>query len=139
GRLWRGASRTIGWRVRKDGTRFWANVITTALRDEQGALRGYAEVIRDITARKLMEREILEISDREQRRIGQDLHDDLCQRLAGIEMMSQHLEQNLAAKAMPETATATKITILVREAISQARDLARGLSPVVLESDGLRP
>jgi PAS domain S-box-containing protein len=126
-----------GWRVRKNGTRFWANVITTALRDEEGKLRGYAEVIRDITGRKLLEREILEISDREQRRIGQDLHDDLCQQLTGIEMMSQYLEQNLAARSMSETATAVEITKLVRKAISHTRDLARGLSPVMLESDGL--
>jgi signal transduction histidine kinase len=125
------------WRVRKDGTRFWANVITTALRDDQGKLRGYAEVIRDITSRKLLEKQILEISDREQRRIGQDLHDDLCQRLAGIEMMSQSLEQNLGAKSRQETAAAIEITKLIRQAISRTHDLARGLSPVTLESDGL--
>jgi PAS domain S-box-containing protein len=126
-----------GWRVRKDGSRYWANVILTALRDEHGNPRGFATVIRDITARKQLEKEILEISDREQRRIGQDLHDDLCQRLAGIEFMSQVLEQNLAAKSRPETTAAAEITQLVREAIARTRDLARGLSPVLLESDGL--
>ena len=41
-----------GWRIRKDGTRFWANVIITAVHDENGSLRGFAKVTRDITARK---------------------------------------------------------------------------------------
>jgi len=127
-----------GWRVRKDGSRFWANVIITALCDEQGKLHGFAKVTRDITARRRLEKEILEISDREQHRIGQDLHDDLCQRLAGIEFMSQFLEQNLAPKSRPEASTAAEITKLVRETIARTRDLARGLSPVMLETDGLR-
>lgn len=44
-----------GWRIRKDGTRFWANVVITALRDESGALVGFAKVTRDLTERKLAE------------------------------------------------------------------------------------
>jgi len=44
-----------GWRIRKDGTRFWANVIITALRDPQGVLRGFGKVTRDLTDRKASE------------------------------------------------------------------------------------
>jgi PAS domain S-box-containing protein len=44
-----------GWRVRKDGSRFWANVVITALRDEQGALVGFAKITRDLTARRAAE------------------------------------------------------------------------------------
>lgn len=44
-----------GWRVRKDGSQFWANVVITALRDESGTLRGFAKVTRDMTDRKLAE------------------------------------------------------------------------------------
>jgi len=40
-----------GWRVRKDGTRFWASVVITALRDETGSIRGFGKVTRDITGR----------------------------------------------------------------------------------------
>ena len=47
-----------GWRVRKDGSTFWANVIVTALRDNRGTLRGYAKVARDITERKTIEDQI---------------------------------------------------------------------------------
>src|SRR5260221_10891435 len=44
-----------GWRVRKDGTRFWANVIVTPLRDKQGNLRGFGKVTRDLSERKATE------------------------------------------------------------------------------------
>ena len=47
-----GTFEDYGWRVRKDGTRFWANVVITALRDASGTLRGYSKVTRDITDRK---------------------------------------------------------------------------------------
>jgi PAS domain S-box-containing protein len=51
-----------GWRVRKDGSRFWANVVLTALKDRTGRLRGFSKVTRDITARKEAE-EILRVSE----------------------------------------------------------------------------
>jgi signal transduction histidine kinase len=65
------------------------------------------------------------------------LHDGLCQHLAGIEMLAQVLAQKLAPKAKDGSARATEIAKAVREAISQTRLLARGLSPVTLESEGL--
>lgn len=89
------------------------------------------------TDRKRLEKEILEISDREQRRIGQDLHDGLCQQLAGIELMSRALEQRIAARSKADAARAGEIARHVREVIRQTRLLARGLSPVTLESEGL--
>jgi PAS domain S-box-containing protein len=49
-----------GWRVRKDGTRFWASVLITALRGEHGKLRGFSKVVRDITERKRAREELLE-------------------------------------------------------------------------------
>src|SRR5438132_6957685 len=47
-----------GWRVRKDGSRFWANVLITALRDENGILRGFSKVTRDMTERKEAEEKL---------------------------------------------------------------------------------
>ncbi len=91
----------------------------------------------DVTERKQLQNEILRISELEQHRIGQDLHDGLCQHLAGIELMSRVLEQTLAKKSKSTAGQAAKIAEYVREAISQTRMLARGLSPVVLESEGL--
>lgn len=87
--------------------------------------------------RQRLEQEILEISSREQRRIGHDLHDGLCQHLAGIELMSQVLAENLAKKSRPEAPQAAQIADHVRAAIAQTRILARGLSPVERESGGL--
>ncbi len=54
----RGSAENEGWRVRKDGSRFWANAIASAMRDEQGVLVGFAEVARDLTERKLAEEKI---------------------------------------------------------------------------------
>jgi signal transduction histidine kinase len=84
-----------------------------------------------------LEQQILEISERERRRIGQDLHDGLGQHLAGIELMTQALEQKLAGKSKTEAAQAAKIAQHVRDAIRQTRSLARGLSPVEFEANGL--
>lgn len=86
-----------------------------------------------------LESAILEVSAREQRRIGEDLHDGLGQHLTGIALLSRVLEQKLAEKALPETADAAKIVDLVNEAIHKTRALARGLLPVMPDSQGLQP
>ncbi len=91
----------------------------------------------DVTERKHLEKTILEISSREQRRIGQDLHDGLGQHLTGIAFMSKVQEQKLMEKSLPEAADAAKIVNLVNEAIHKTRELARGLSPVVSDAQGL--
>lgn len=91
----------------------------------------------DITERKHLERAILEISTREQRRIGQDLHDGLGQHLTGIAFMSKVQEQKLKEMRLPHADEAAKIVRLVNEAINKTRELAKGLSPVVSESHGL--
>jgi two-component system CheB/CheR fusion protein len=106
------------------------------------AVSGPGEVValvRDVTDRKLLEREIIEISHREQMRIGQDLHDGLGQHLTGITFLSKALERKLAVKNMPEAGEAAEISNLVVQALSQSRSLARGLFPVELESNGLVP
>ncbi len=82
-----------------------------------------------------LQKELLEITDTEQRRIGHDLHDGLGQHLTGIAFMSKLLEQRLAAKAVAETEDARKIAGLVNKAIGWTRDLARGLAPVDLDQE----
>ena len=92
----------------------------------------------DITEKKRLEKSILEVSAREQRRIGQDLHDGLGQLLTGIAFLSKVQEQNLAAKGLREAAdAAAKIVKLVNEAIYKTRVLSRGLHPVLSEPNGL--
>ena len=58
-----------GWRVRKDGSRFWADVTITALVDEKGSLRGYAKVTRDLTERRQVEEALLKGKDELERRV----------------------------------------------------------------------
>ncbi|HEV2436712.1 MAG TPA: PAS domain S-box protein [Verrucomicrobiae bacterium] len=120
---------------RKNGTVFPMDLSVSEVRLADRRL--FTGFIRDITERKHLEKEILEISEREQRRIGQDLHDGLCQHLAGIELMSQVLEQKLARRSKAAAARAGDIAKNVRDAIRHTRLLARGLSPVTLESEGL--
>jgi PAS domain S-box-containing protein len=91
----------------------------------------------DVTERKALEKAVLEISAREQRRIGQDLHDGLGQHLTGIAFMSKVLEDRLAEASLAEGAEAGKIVRLVNDSIRMTRDLARGLLPVVSEARGL--
>jgi two-component system CheB/CheR fusion protein len=129
-----GIGREVSGR-RKDGTIFPMDLSVSEVKLPDRRL--FTGFVRDITERKRLEKEILETSDREQRRIGQDLHDGLCQQLAGIELMSQVLEQNLGAKSATDAARMGEIAGHVRNAISYTRSLARGLSPVTLESEGL--
>jgi two-component system, LuxR family, sensor kinase FixL len=120
---------------RKNGTVFPMDLSVSEVRLAHRRL--FTGFIRDITERKRLEKEILEISEREQRRIGQDLHDGLCQHLAGIELMSQVLEQKLVRRSKEAAVQAGEIAKNVRDAIGHTRLLARGLSPVTLESEGL--
>jgi signal transduction histidine kinase len=93
--------------------------------------------VHDVTDRIQMEKELLEISHREQMRIGQDLHDGLGQHLTGITFLTRALEKRLAGQGLPEAAEAAEVSRLVMQALSQTRSLARGLFPVELEAKGL--
>ncbi len=123
-------------RRRKDGKLIDISVTISPIRGAEGKTIEASKVARDITERKRLEREIIEISNREQQRIGQDLHDGLCQELAGIELMCQVLKQKLAAKLKDESKQAGEIGRHIREAITHTRKLARGLSPVELDANG---
>jgi PAS domain S-box-containing protein len=87
--------------------------------------------------RRRLEGEILEISEREQRRIGRELHDSLGQQLTGIAIMTKALEQTLQRQARVEAADAKEIATLVNQAVEETRQLSRGLHPVALDENGL--
>lgn len=135
----KGQCREDGWRMRKDGSRFYADCVLSALRDSEGRLQGFACIMRDVTEKKNLERKILEAAEREQKRIGQDLHDSLGQRLTGIGFLAKALEQKLAAGASAHA----KDIVLIREKIVEAgeetRRLARGLYSAELEANRLVP
>ncbi|MCU0864612.1 MAG: PAS domain S-box protein [Planctomycetes bacterium] len=70
-----------GWRRRKDGSRFWASVVLTALRDPAGALRGFSKVTRDLSKRRAVE-EALRISENRYRQVVEDQTEVVCRFLA---------------------------------------------------------
>ena len=85
-----------------------------------------------------LEQEIIRISEREQRRIGQDLHDGLCQYYAAIGCAAGSLKCNLEKLGSPAAKSAAEIEELVMNGVWQARNLARGLAPVESEERGLQ-
>ncbi|MHC4625018.1 MAG: PAS domain-containing sensor histidine kinase, partial [Planctomycetota bacterium] len=91
----------------------------------------------EIEQRKRLESQILNVSEREQRRIGRELHDSIGQQLTGIAFMTKVLEQKLACKSISEAHEVAEIAKLVNEATDQARGLAKGLHPVDLDADSL--
>jgi PAS domain S-box-containing protein len=94
-------------------------------------------VIRDVTEQSRLQREILDVSHREQERIGHDLHDGISQRLTGIALLTKALQQRLTGKLEAEASRAAQIAMLVDETLTQTKSLARGLAPVELEGGGL--
>ena len=150
-----------GWRVRKDGSRFWANVTVTAMRDSEGKLIGFAKVTRDFTERmqahkelkkeiserrqteqRLMrsERALRELSlhllrtqDDERRRVGRELHDSLGQGLAALKMKLE-----MAARHELDGSAIAECVSLADNAIREIRTMSYLLYPPMLEEKGLQ-
>jgi len=111
--------------------------ISTRIIESAGGQSEVESIGRDVTERKRLEKEILEVSNREQRRIGHDLHDGVCQQLAATTYLLDILADQLQEKGCPEFAEAERIGKLVTQSITQTRSIARGLFPVKLEESGL--
>jgi signal transduction histidine kinase len=114
-------------------------MVLVRLRTLQNNLKALAEeratALAQEAARSIrLEREMLEAGEREQRRIGQDLHDGLCQHLTGTALASQVLVENLGG---PAQAKARRVVELIEDGIGLARGIAKGLYPLELRSDGL--
>jgi PAS domain S-box-containing protein len=161
-----GRSEDEGWRVRKDGSRFWANVSITALRDEAGRLVGFGKVTRDFTERirinealrkeieekteaerKLHESErslrqlslrLLQTQDEERRRIGRDLHDSVGQYLVGLKMKVDSLNSSAVRNHRQDASELAECAQLTEEAIKEVRTISYLLYPPMLEELGLK-
>ena len=91
----------------------------------------------EMAERERLERELLELGERERSRIGRDLHDSLGQILTGAALAGQVLEEKLNARAQPEASDAAKVVNLIEDGISLSRTLAKGLHPIEMEPAGL--
>jgi PAS domain S-box-containing protein len=148
-----------GWRVRKDGTRFWANVIITLLKDTDGRVVGFSKVTRDFTARVQAERalqdsqrelresekslrhlslNLLRTQDEERRRIGRDLHDSLGQYLSVLKMKLDGLLLEASRKQTGDADELVQCSQLTEEAVREVRTIAYLLYPPMLEEMGLK-
>jgi PAS domain S-box-containing protein len=128
-----------GWRVRKDGSIFWASVVVTPLRDSTGELCGFACVTQDMTERRdaseridklnqalqKLSAQVLHVQDDERRRIARELHDDLGQQLLAIKM------------AVDKTGS-KETSQLTESALTSVRNLSYLLHPPLLDESGLR-
>ncbi|MGW5741302.1 PAS domain-containing sensor histidine kinase [Amycolatopsis sp. NPDC003861] len=133
-----------GWRVRKDGTRFWANVVITALYDEHGRLHGFGKVTRDMTERRnaeqtLRERRrlvghLVEAQEVERRRIAWDVHDESIQSMVAVGMRLQLLASRLPE---PHASAVGGLDESVAAAIARLRGLVSRLRPPELDRHGL--
>ncbi len=155
-----------GWRLRKDGSRFWANVIISAIRDESGELIGFGKVTRDYTERiktsEILRKEInerteaqrklhdsekslrqlslrlLQTQDEERRRIGRDLHDSVGQYLVGLKMKVDSLKSSAERGQPRDSRELAECSQLIEEAISEVRTISYLLYPPMLEELGLK-
>jgi signal transduction histidine kinase len=98
-----------------------------------------------LTLARIYEQEVVRAGEREQIRIGQDLHDGVCQNLAAIDCATTYLRKKLETDQLSETgrlsqvATARQIQEFLKQTIVEARNLARGIFPVQVETEGLVP
>jgi PAS domain S-box-containing protein len=131
------------WRIRKDGSRFWANVVITPVRDEQGNLRGFAKVIRDITQLKEAEQvlselpaRLLQSQDEERQRIAQELHDSTSPALAGV-ISRLYMLKDRAQHWETKAATAMQDCVALAENVArEIRNLSERLHSRALQQAG---
>jgi PAS domain S-box-containing protein len=118
---------------RKDGSIFPVDLAVS----DMGPLQQFTGIIRDITQRKDLEREVVEIASVEQRRIGQDLHDSVGQELTALNLLSGDLAETLRTDPANASHLLTRMTDGLRRCRTELRAVLRGLLPVPVDSLGL--
>ncbi|WP_250516553.1 PAS domain S-box protein [Caballeronia sp. INDeC2] len=143
-----GRAEDEGWRVRKDGSPFWANVVITALHDARGDLLGFVKVTRDMTDQlrlaelqhtRELSAHVQSAIEKERASIARELHDDLGQQLAALKMQLSILGTGAqdAHIARQSRAQIGAMQAQIDTIIGSARRIAAGLRPPVLDDLGL--
>ena len=134
-----------GWRVRKDGSVFWANVIITPIRDEANKLIGFAKVTRDVTDTMRKEKSLrdlashlLQLQDEERRRIGRDLHDTLGQCVTAMKISLDSLAYSVTPSNPEINEKVKQCARLAEECVKEVRTISYLLYPPMLEEMGLK-
>ena len=96
-----------------------------------------AALTAEMAQREILERDLLAVSEKEQHRLGHELHDSLCQHLTGTALAGQVLVRKMSARSLPEADELKHVVELVENGITLARNTARGLFPVEFDSAGL--
>lgn len=120
---------------RRDGTTFPINLSVSEVALESRRL--FTGIIHDLSNRRRLERQLLETSTNEQRRIGQDLHDGLCQDLIGIAFGVDSAARQFRAHGTIDVHSLEQIAASIRGAAAEARRLSHGLNPIDLKAGGL--
>jgi PAS domain S-box-containing protein len=123
-------------RTRKDGRPIHVSQSVSPLEDSDGTRVGVSVIARDITARKNLEREVLEITGTEQQRIGRELHDSLGQELTGLSYLAKGLAKKLSDEDNTQTSIAQTIADGVQRALREVRTAVQGLVPVEVDAAG---
>jgi len=133
-----------GWRVRKDGSRFWADVVITALRDHRGALVGFAKITRDATermraeeARRELSVKLLRLQDEERRKISRQLHDITGPVISSVLMNLAIVESDSGALSENSRLALREAEALARRCGSEIRTMSYLLHPPLLAEVGL--
>ena len=123
--------------LRLDGTRVEVETSATVLQDVSGKPVSIVAATRDVTERERLQHEIAESSRRERERFQRDLHDSVCQQLAGIGLMLGRLRRRLKDSASAEAEAVEEIGGLVYAVDEQAQQIAKGLQPVSEDPNSL--
>jgi PAS domain S-box-containing protein len=131
-----GETATFEFESAHEGRAQYFEIRAVLVRDG-GVATGISISMRDITERKRLEQEILDVSGRERRSIGRDLHDGLGQELTGVALMLRGLAGRIQERCPDVMDNVNEIVGHVNQSIETARSLARGLLPVQTETGGL--